>query len=52
MAQVKRLTPDQLFPEAEIATHGPPANYSAPYPLSEYFFLLSLIHISEPTRPY
>jgi len=39
MAQVKRLTPHQLFPEAEIATHGPPANYSAPYPLSEYFFL-------------
>ena len=39
MAQVKRLTPDQLFPEAEIATHGPPANYAAPYPLSEHFFL-------------
>jgi len=39
MAPVKRLTPDQLFPEAEIGTHGPPANYAAPYPLSEYFFL-------------
>ena len=39
MAQVKRLTPDQLFPEAEIGTHGPPANYAAPYPLSEHFFL-------------
>jgi len=39
MAQVKRLTPDQLFPEAEIGTHGPPVNYAAPYPLSEYFFL-------------
>ncbi|MCX6868934.1 MAG: NPCBM/NEW2 domain-containing protein, partial [Verrucomicrobia bacterium] len=39
MAPVKRLTPDQLFPEAEIGTHGPPANYAAPYPLSEHFFL-------------
>ncbi|MCX6875374.1 MAG: NPCBM/NEW2 domain-containing protein [Verrucomicrobia bacterium] len=39
MAPVKRLTPDQLFPEAEIGTHGPPANYAAPYPLSEWFFL-------------
>jgi len=39
MAPVKRMTPDQLFPEAEIGTHGPPANYAAPYPLSEHFFL-------------
>jgi hypothetical protein len=39
MAPVKRLTPDQLFPEAEIGTHGPPANYATPYPLSEHFFL-------------
>ncbi|MCY3024298.1 MAG: NPCBM/NEW2 domain-containing protein [Planctomycetota bacterium] len=39
MGPVKRLTPDQLFPEAEIGTHGDPANYAGPYPLSEYFFL-------------
>ncbi len=39
MAPVKRLTPDQLFPESEIGTHGPPANYATPYPLSEHFFL-------------
>jgi hypothetical protein len=39
MAQVKRLTPDQLFPESEIGTHGPPANYAAPFPMSEHFFL-------------
>ena len=39
MGPVKRLTPDQLFPEAEIGVHGPPANYAAPYPLSEHFFL-------------
>ena len=39
MAPVKRLTPDQLFPESEIGTHGPPANYASPWPLSEHFFL-------------
>jgi len=39
MAQVKRITPDQLFPESEIGTHGPPANYAAAWPLSEYFYL-------------
>jgi len=39
MGPVKRLTPDQLFPEAEIGTHGDPANYAAPWPLSESFFL-------------
>ncbi len=39
MAPVKRLTPDQLFPEAEIGTHGDPANYAGPWPLSEHFFL-------------
>ena len=39
MGPVKRLTPDQLFPEAEIGTHGDPACYAGPYPLSEYFFL-------------
>jgi len=33
MGPVKRLTPDQLFPEAEIGTHGPPANYAGPWPL-------------------
>ena len=39
MGPVKRMTPDQLFPEAEIGTHGPPANYGTPHPLSENFFL-------------
>jgi len=39
MAQVKRITPDQLFPESEIGVHGPPANYGGPWPLSEYFYL-------------
>ena len=39
MAQLKRITPDQLFPESEIGTHGPPANYASAWPLSEYFYL-------------
>ncbi len=39
MGPVKRLTPDQLFPESECATHRDPANYASPYPLSEHFFL-------------
>ena len=39
MAPLKRITPDQLFPESEIGTHGPPANYAAAWPLSEYFYL-------------
>ena len=39
MAPVRRITPDQLFPEAEIGTHGPPAKYAAAWPLSEDFYL-------------
>jgi hypothetical protein len=39
MAPLKRITPDQLFPESEIGTHGPPANYASAWPLSEYFYL-------------
>ncbi|MBL7220569.1 MAG: NPCBM/NEW2 domain-containing protein [Phycisphaerae bacterium] len=39
MAPLKRITPDQLFPESEIGVHGPPANYAGPWPLSEYFYL-------------
>jgi hypothetical protein len=39
MAPLKRITPDQLFPESEIGTHGPPANYAGTWPLSEYFYL-------------
>jgi hypothetical protein len=39
MGPVKRLTPDQSFPESEINSHRDPANYAAPWPLSEDFFL-------------
>lgn len=40
MAPLQRITPDQLFPEAEIGTHGPAHNYGQPFPLSEDFFLV------------
>lgn len=40
MAPIQRVTPDQLFPEAEIGVHGPPTNYGQPYPLSEDFYLV------------
>lgn len=40
MAPIRRVTPEQLFPEAEIGTHGPAHNYGQPYPLSEDFFLV------------
>jgi len=39
MAPVRRITPDQLFPEAECATHRDPANYATAWPLSEHFYL-------------
>jgi len=39
MAPVRRLTPDQLFPESECATHRDPANYATAWPLSEDFYL-------------
>jgi hypothetical protein len=40
MAPIRRVTPEQLFPEAEIGVHGPPHNYGQPFPLSEDFFLV------------
>ncbi|MCP4451113.1 MAG: hypothetical protein GY809_06605 [Planctomycetes bacterium] len=39
MAQVRRVTPDQLFPEAENAAHRDPANYATAWPLSDNFYL-------------
>ena len=39
MAQVRRITPDQLFPEAENAAHKDPVNYATAWPLSEDFYL-------------
>ncbi len=41
MAPLKRITPDQLFPEAEISPHHAPACYGQPFPLSEEFYLVS-----------
>ena len=39
MAQIKRITPDQLFPEAEIKLGQRTAVYASPYPLSEKYYL-------------
>ncbi len=39
MAPVKRVTPDQPFPESECRTHRDPANYGSVWPLSEHFYL-------------
>jgi hypothetical protein len=39
MAQVKRVTPDQLFPEAEYYFDRGSGAYAAPWPLSEKYFL-------------
>ena len=39
MAQIKRLTPDQLFPEAEFYHDRGSGAYSTPWPLSEQYYL-------------
>jgi len=39
MAPVRRITPDQLFPESECPTHRGPANYATAWPLSEDFYV-------------
>ena len=39
MAQVRRVTPDQLFPEAEYYFDRGSAAYASPWPLSEKYFL-------------
>ena len=39
MAQVKRVTPDQLFPEAEFYHDRASGAYASPWPLSENYFL-------------
>ncbi len=37
--QVKRITPEQLYPESEIRVHRDPTNYGTCWPLSEYFYI-------------
>ena len=37
--QVKRITPDQQFPESEIRVHKDATNYGTCWPLSEEFYL-------------
>ncbi|MBQ9874671.1 MAG: hypothetical protein IJM30_09420 [Thermoguttaceae bacterium] len=40
MAPLQRVTPDQLFPEAEIPAHRAPTNYGQPFPLTEDLYLV------------
>jgi hypothetical protein len=39
MAPLRRVTPEQLFPEVENASHRDQANYGQPFPISEDFYL-------------
>ena len=39
MSQVRRVTPDQLFPEAEFYIDKGSGAYAAPWPLSEKYFI-------------
>ncbi|MDR1053551.1 MAG: NPCBM/NEW2 domain-containing protein [Planctomycetaceae bacterium] len=41
MSQVRRITPEQLFPESEVGTHRNNANYGQPFPLSEDYYLVT-----------
>jgi hypothetical protein len=40
MNSLKRITPEQLFPEAECASHRDASNYGQPFPLNEDFYLV------------
>ncbi|GHT25524.1 hypothetical protein FACS18942_00670 [Planctomycetales bacterium] len=40
MNSLKRITPEQLFPEAECAPHKDASNYGQPFPLNEDFYLV------------
>ena len=39
MGPVRRVTPEQYFPEVECSPYTDPANYGQPFPLSEDYFL-------------
>ncbi|MBQ3331960.1 MAG: hypothetical protein IJG83_00915, partial [Thermoguttaceae bacterium] len=39
MGPVRRITPDQLFPESELMQNYAPAQYATCHPLSDYFYL-------------
>ncbi|HBT78035.1 MAG TPA: hypothetical protein DEB39_14180 [Planctomycetaceae bacterium] len=41
MGSLRRVTPEQLFPEAENAAHRDAANYGQPFPLSEDYYLVA-----------
>ena len=44
MSQLKRVTPDQLFPEAEFYHYRGSGAYATPWPLSERYFLCVYDH--------
>jgi hypothetical protein len=44
MSQVRRVTPDQLFPEAEFYHSRGSGAYASPWPLSEKYFLCTYDH--------
>ena len=50
MAQLKRITPDQLFTEAEVKLGQRTAIYAAPFPLSEKYYLC--VYDGEATDQY
>lgn len=41
MGPIRRITPEQLFPESELPIHKSPARYGTCRPLSEKFYLVS-----------
>lgn len=40
MSPIRRITPEQLFPESELPIHHAPARYGTCRPLSEHFYLV------------
>ena len=50
MAQLRRVTPDQLFTEAEVRLGQRTAIYASPYPLSEKYYLC--VYDGEATDQY
>ena len=41
MGPIRRITPDQMFPESELPIHAAPARYGTCRPLSEKFYIVA-----------
>lgn len=51
-APIKRLTPEQLFPEVEFGIHTGEGMYATAYPLNEYFYLcVYSVNANDGSRP-